>query len=60
MKRVVIIALMAILVAIFGLQASAWLFTPGDDGTICQGGAGYAPLPNWMDITESGPAGNGT
>jgi len=53
MKRVLVIVLVAISVAAFGLSASAWLFTPGDDGTICQGGGGYLPLPNWMDITES-------
>ena len=55
MKRVLIIALAAILVATFSLGTFAWLFDPGDDGTICQGGGGDLLLPNWMDITESGP-----
>lgn len=55
MKRLLVIALMAILVAAFGLQASGWMFTPGDDGSICQGGGGQLLLPNWWDITESGP-----
>lgn len=55
MKRVLAIALMVILVAAFGLSASAWMFTPGDDGTICQGGGGDLMLPGWWDIDESEP-----